>query len=144
MARGFAPVLYFVRSCYVVVCLLARSLGQGLRASVPWFHVMCSRGSHITWNYSTSRPVAPALVPKAVSARGFLVPPLRSGHSSAPSGLFCRLAHPTYVTRRTLADVWAFYGRCLRYRSSTNVLRSCLLARCRLHITNVVLRWFRP
>lgn len=77
MARGFAPALYFVRSRYVVVCLLARSLGQGLRAC----------------------PVAPALVPKAVSARGFLVPPLRSGHSSAPSGLFFRLAHQTADAR---------------------------------------------
>ena len=45
-----------------------------------------------TLRFSRGSPAGAGSAPKAVSARGFLVPPLRSGHYSAPSGLICRLA----------------------------------------------------
>jgi len=61
---------------------LLTPFGQGLRAPSPQIRGTCSHGSHVPWNYSVLRPVAPALSPKAVSVRAF-----------GTNGLFYRLAH---------------------------------------------------
>lgn len=84
MAQGYAPALYFVRSCSVVVCHEVRSVVAALRSpSFARLHdaLPLVVGHAIALRHPSCRAPTPS---KAVSVRAF-----------GTNGLVCRLARGT-------------------------------------------------
>ena len=84
--------------CGMLICPIAFSyyIREGRHGRRFGFRLWGCRVTSSLWSLGTRHPhllhpVAPAVPPKVVSVRGLAMPPLRSGQSPAPSGLFCRL-----------------------------------------------------